>query len=232
MTNSPESSTRRGRPPRIDQAAIVHAVQEIGADNATMRRVAAHLGVSLPGLYHHVRNHDELLALAARSALTESPPPRYSGQHWAVWLRTYARYVRTALAAEPALLQKFLSGDVSGDGEMEYIGEALDVLSAEGLDPDDAMSVWAAVSAIAIGSVTEAHRERVHADRGQPWLARIFATTARRSPSEFRALRAVAASAYDPFGEDAFDQRLTLLLGGIAAQYGLAPEPTRDRRRR
>jgi AcrR family transcriptional regulator len=212
-------SLRRGRPPRIGADDIVRAVREIGVENATMRRVADHLGVSLPGLYHHVGNHDELLALTARSALAGAPPPRYRGEHWATWLRTYAGYVRTALAAEPALLEKFLSGAVSHDGETEYIGEALDVLAAQGLAPDDAMSVWAAVSAMAIGSVTEAHRERVNAQRGHPWAARICAP-------QSTALRAVAASGYDPFGADAFDDRLTLLLAGVTARYGLPPEPT------
>nr|CRL75405.1 TetR family transcriptional regulator [Mycolicibacterium malmesburyense] len=206
-------------------------MQAVGAENATMRRVADRLGMSVPGLYHHVANKDELLELAARHALTNSPPPRYDGQHWAVWLRTYARYVRRALSAEPALLEKFLSGAVSDEGEIDYVAEALDVLHAQGLSPDDAISVWAAVSALAIGSVTEAHRERVNAESGQPWPARIAAATARRGPSEFPTLRAVAASRFDPFGDGAFEDRLTWLLAGICEHHRLAPEPVRPRRR-
>ncbi|MDG4664439.1 TetR/AcrR family transcriptional regulator C-terminal domain-containing protein [Mycobacterium sp. 236(2023)] len=208
----------------MDRDAIVNAVLDIGADNVTMRRVADHLGISLPGLYHHVKNQDELLRLAARGALTQSPPPRYDGGHWATWLYTYATYIRTVLAAEPALLEKFVSGAVTDDDEMDYIGAALDALNSVGLEPDDAIAVWAAVSALAIGSVSEAHREHLQAETGQPWPARIARLVSRRGPSTYPTLRAVAQSGYDPFGDEAFEHRITMLLNGIAAQYGLPVE--------
>jgi hypothetical protein len=64
----------------------------------------------------------------------------------------------------------------------------------------------------------------VHAEQGRPWLARIFAVTARSAPIEFPTLRAVARSGYDSFSEDEFQQRLTLPFEGIAAQYGLPAE--------
>jgi AcrR family transcriptional regulator len=198
---------------------------EIGIENASMRRVAERLGVSLPGLYHHVKNHDELLRLVARRTLADSPPPRYEGQHWASWLRGYASYVRSALSAEPALLEKFLAGAVHNEGEIEYIGDALEALHAQGLKPDEALDVWAAVTAMAIGSVSEAHREQVHAENGEPWLARIFAAMTRHAPTAYPTLRATAQSGYDPFGDRAFDHRITLLLNGVAARYGLSMEP-------
>jgi AcrR family transcriptional regulator len=217
-----QDAPRRGRPPSIDRRAIAEAVLELGTANATMRRVAERLGVSLPGLYHHVKNKDELLRVAAQHALVSNPPPRYEGQHWAQWLRAYADYIRTALSAEPALLEKFLSGGVKDDGQLEYIAHALDALRAQGLEPDQAMSVWAAVTALAMGTVTETHRERIQAERGQPWLARIFGLIARSAPEDYPTLRAIAASHYDPFGDSSFDERITLLLNGIAAQYGLS----------
>ena len=63
-----QPAPRRGRPPSIDREAIAEAVFELGTANATMRRVAERLGVSLPGLYHHVKNKDELLRVAAQHA--------------------------------------------------------------------------------------------------------------------------------------------------------------------
>ncbi|MGK2870584.1 MAG: TetR/AcrR family transcriptional regulator C-terminal domain-containing protein [Mycobacterium sp.] len=204
----------------------------IGTDNISMRRVAEHLGVSLPGLYHHVKNQDELLRLAAEGALVKSPPPGYDGEHWAIWLRTYATYVRNVLAAEPALVEKFVSGAMPFDMEMDYVGTALDALAGHGLAPDDAMAVWAAVSAMAIGSVNEAHRERLKADDGQPWPVRVVQVTVRSDASAYPALRAIAKSGYDPFSDESFQQRMTLLLSGISAQYGLTPEPARGRRKK
>lgn len=221
MTAAPPP--RRGRPRRIDREAIVEAVLAVGAERVTMRAVAARLGVSVPGLYHHVRNTDELLALAAHGALARSAPPRYDGGHWAVWLRTYARYVRGALAAEPALLEKFLSGAVTHDDEMTYIADAVEALHGQGLDAEDALTVWAAVTAMAMGSVAEAHRERVQAERGAPWQQRISATAA--ASEHHGALRRLAQRAVSPFDDRAFEQRITLLLNGIATQYGLPPPP-------
>ncbi|CRZ14385.1 TetR family transcriptional regulator [Mycolicibacterium neworleansense] len=225
MTSN-DLTPRRGRPPRIDQGAIVAAVLEIGSENVTMRRVAERLGISLPGLYHHVKNQDDLLRMVAENALVNSPPPRYSGEHWATWMRSYASYIRTVLASQPALVEKFVTGGVRDDMEMECNGDAVEALAEHGLAPDDAMAVWAAVSAMAIGSVTEAHREHLHAENGQPWLARIFKLIAKRPASEYPTLRAVAQSGYDPFSEGTFQHRMTMLLTGIAVQYGLPLEPS------
>jgi hypothetical protein len=125
------------------------------------------------------------------------------------------------------LLEKFISAAADHDGEMEYIADALEALHFQGLEPDEAPAVWAAVTAMAMGGVSEGHRERVHAEQGRPWLARIFAVTARSAPIEFPTLRAIARSGYDPFSEDAFQQRLTLLFEGIAVQYGLPAESGR-----
>jgi AcrR family transcriptional regulator len=223
---SNDVAPRRGRPPRIDKHAIAAAVVAIGSENVTMRLVAEHLGISVPGLYHHVKNQDELLRLAAESALVMSPPPRYAGEHWATWMRSYASYIRTVLASQPALVEKFVSGGVRDEMEMECNGAAVEALAEHGLAPDDAMAVWAAVSAMAIGSVTEAHREHLHAESGQPWLARIFTLLAKHPATDYPTLRAIAQSGYDPFGDDSFQQRMTLLLNGIAVQYGLRPEPS------
>ncbi|WP_216902624.1 TetR/AcrR family transcriptional regulator C-terminal domain-containing protein [Nocardia alni] len=224
MTTS-DPMSRRGRPPRIDKSAITEAVLAIGTANVTMRGVAQHLGVSLPGLYHHVKNQDELLRLATQAAFAQCPPPRYTGEHWATWLHAYASYIRTVLVAEPALVEKFVGGGVPVDGEMEYIAHALDTLCEQGLTPDEAITVLGAVTAMAIGSASETHRENVHAGRGHPWLARIFQLTARSDPSRYPALRALANSGYDPFDEPTFHERIALLLSGIATQYGLPPEP-------
>jgi hypothetical protein len=132
--------------------------------------------------------------------------------------------VRGALSAEPALVEKFVGGKVADDGQMEYVAHALDALAAQGFDPDQAIEVWAAVTALAMGSVTEAHREGIQAESGRPWPSRIFALTARSGPDAHPTLRAVAASGHDPFGDEAFERRITLLLTGIAVQYSVDVE--------
>lgn len=217
---------RRGRPRRIGTDAITRAVLEIGPQDATMRRVAEHLGVSLPGLYHHVKNHDELLKLVASQSLRSASPPRFdSNRDWAQWLRDYATFIRSALSAEPALLEKFISGAAEYDGELDYVGHALEALRAQGLSPRDCLDVYSAVTDVAMGAASEAHREYVHARQGNPWRARLFAALNRSDAGEHSTLRAIAEAGLDPFTEHAFERRVELLIEGIAIRYQL-PAPT------
>src|SRR5579864_7418731 len=66
---------RRGRPPRIDRAAIAQAASEIPLSDLSLRSVADRLGVSVPGLYHYVQGRDELFALAAEQSVRRWPLP-------------------------------------------------------------------------------------------------------------------------------------------------------------
>src|SRR6478736_6140386 len=123
---APRDGTPRpvGRPARIDRDAIARAVIEIGFDDATMKRVAEHLGVSVPGLYYYVRGRDDLLRLAAELSLANVPMPVDEGQHWARWLREWARYTRSSMA-EPELMELYRSGGVDTDRMVDVIGSTL-----------------------------------------------------------------------------------------------------------
>src|SRR5664279_2563254 len=84
---APGARTKRlGRPPRITPAQIAEAALAIGLDQATIRNVADRLGMSVPGLYHHVRTREELLAMAAAHGLGEVPLPEDHGQSWTEWM--------------------------------------------------------------------------------------------------------------------------------------------------
>src|ERR1700749_427905 len=147
--------TRRGRPARVDADAIADAVLQIGVDEATMDRVAERLGLSVPGLYHHVRGRDELLRLAAQRAMSRSDPPVYAGEHWSEWLFVCGRYIRKAFASQPALLEQFVAGSMDDDTQLAMVDDALNVLCENGFTPERALSAWAAVTDMALGSVVE-----------------------------------------------------------------------------
>ena len=55
----------RGRPPRVSAESIVAAAIDIGLSRVTLAEVASRLGVTVPALYRHVRNRDEIVKLAA-----------------------------------------------------------------------------------------------------------------------------------------------------------------------
>jgi len=183
-----------------------------------MDRVAERLGLSVPGLYHHVRGRDDLLRIAAQRAMSRSEPPVYAGEHWSDWLAVNARYVRGAFASQPALLEQFVAGAIDDDTQLALVDEALNVLCQQGFTPEQALSAWAAATDMALGSGIEQVRERRKTADGRAWPALILAASGRRATSKFAVLPAVAL--LDPYSDDAFEERLKLLVSGIAARYG------------
>jgi AcrR family transcriptional regulator len=223
-------SRRVGRPPRIDRAAIARAVLEIGFEDVTMKRVAEHLGVSVPGLYHYVRGRDDLIRVAAEYRLSEVERPRDHGQHWALWLREWARFIRAAMALRPELVESYLSSGLHDDRMIDVIGGVLDSLEARGFSPQQAMGAWDTVATVALGAAVEDIRERGAGAAGRPWIARVYGTLARRGANEQRTFRALLASGYEHDLETSFEAKLTTMVSGIAVTMGLPldPEVTRQ----
>lgn len=214
----PAADRRRGRPARVGAATIADAVLVIGVEQATMQGVARHVGLSVPGLYHHVRGRDDLLRLAAERALSRTEQPVYDGEHWSDWLRRCAWYIRSAFASHPALLEQFVSGVIDDDVQLEMVDHALEALCQNGFTPEQALTTWAAVTAVALGSAVEQTREQRKVGEGRSWPVRILAAAARRKRATFAVLPEVATQ--DPYDDGAFDERLTLILTGIATRYG------------
>jgi AcrR family transcriptional regulator len=213
---------RVGRPPRISRESIAEAALEVGLDDdLTMKRVADHLGVSVPGLYHWVKGRDDLLRLAAEQALSRVRLPEDTGQHWATWLREWARYTRTVLAARPELFNQFVTGGLDDDRLIEVIGRTLDVLNRDGFEPRAAFAAWEAVGTMALGAAVDDIRETAAENDGRPWMSRVFASLARRQPDELPTLRSIAAGGYERDLDASFEERLTTVLIGIAVRNGL-----------
>lgn len=215
-----QSSPRRvGRPPRVDREAIARAVLDIGLEASSMKAVAEHLGISVPGLYHHVANRKELLLLAAELSLSEMELPEDRGQHWSEWLREWARYSRDSLVEDPALFNQFLSGALGSDRVVEVIDSVVQVLSRQGFSPSEAVAAWDAVGHCAMGAVVEALRQRAAARAGRPLAAEVHGILAAQDPDQLPGVR----SAMDALERDLaveFEEELTTLLVGIAVRRG------------
>src|SRR5438105_3943265 len=186
-----------------------------------MKRVADHLGVSVPGLYHYVKGRDELLRLAAEQALSRVRLPEDHGQHWATWLREWARYTRTVMAERPELVSQFVNGGLDDDRLIEVIGRTLDVLNRDGFEPRAAFAAWEAVSTMALGAAVDDIREAAASDDGRPWMARVFASLARRDADELPTLRSIASGGHERDLDASFEERLTTVLVGIAVRNEL-----------
>ena len=210
---------RVGRPARIDKDAIAEAVLEIGLERSSMKAVAEHLGVSVPGLYHHVRNRKELLLLAAQRSMAQMRLPNHEGKHWSAWLREWGRYSRNAFIEEPEVLGQYLSGAVSWEQVVEVADSVIQVLTPQGFTAASAMAAWNAVGTCAVGSAVAAIRHRSAVRSGQPPIAEWHRVLAQRPADELLGAR----SLLDGIGENQeadFEEELTTILVGIAARRG------------
>lgn len=208
---------RVGRPPRIDRDAIAEAVLDLGLDGISMKAVAEHLGVSVPGLYHHVRNRKELLLLAAERSMARVPPPEDRGQHWDEWLREWARHVCTSFVEEPEVLAHFMSGALEWESMVDVIDSVLQVLGRAGFSPAEALEAFDTVALYSVGAAAHEVRRRGAAARGRSALAELHRVAAARPPDELRGVRMLLER--PPIHlEQEFEDQLTTVLVGIAAR--------------
>jgi AcrR family transcriptional regulator len=221
---APVATRPVGRPARIDRDAIADAVLEIGLGKASMKAVAEHLGVSVPGLYHHVHNRKELLLLAAERSMATMALPEHRGEHWAEWLRQWARYSRSAMVDEPQVFEQFLAGAVSWERVVEVVDHVIGVLTQQGFTALQALAAWDAVGRLALGAAAEAVRFDQGSRSGRLPVAEWHRILAAAGPDQLLGARAVLESR-DWDLEAAFEDELTTLLVGIAVRRGEQWEP-------
>ena len=162
----PRSPRRVGRPAQINRQAIAEAAQEVGLANLTLKAVADHLGVSVAGLYHHIRGKDDLLQLAAEASPPEADVPLDHGQHWAVWLAEWAVTNYQGFVAEPALVDQFLSGAINPEAIAGTTDAILGHLVDQGFTIREAHAAYQLTSSCALGAALKAIREARVAGRG------------------------------------------------------------------
>jgi len=224
---------RRGRPPRIDRAMIAKAAYEVGLERLTMRAVADRLGVSVPGLYHHVQSRNELVRLGAEYVAAQIAIPVDRGQHWAVWLLEWAGYNYDAFVTQPALLSQFVNGSIGLERTMRHLEDYVEVMVRQRFTPVEALEAYELVADVALGAAIGELRRREAAHADDSIADEYQRVLAEASPSRYRYLREVAASGTQP--NHALAPAVVKVLVGIAVCRGedwtslvdlAAPSPT------
>jgi AcrR family transcriptional regulator len=150
--------TRLGRPPRVTAAEIADAALAIGLERATVRNVAERLGMSVPGLYHHVRTREDLLAMAAAHSMGRLPLPPDRGQPWDRWLLEYGQFVYDALVAQPQIIGQMLSGSYNTVRMAQHLEGVFSVLTRRGFTVAEAEAarrrLFHAVTGAAVAEVS------------------------------------------------------------------------------
>jgi AcrR family transcriptional regulator len=207
-----------GRPAKLDRALIARAAYEVGLDRVTMRAVAERLGVSVPGLYHHVDGRDDLMRLGAEYSAAQIQVPVDHGQHWTEWLLEWARYSHDAFVAQPALLGQFLNGSLGVDRMLMHVDAMVGVLSRQGFSPEDALDAYALVTEVALGAAVSEIRAAESARAGRPLIAEYHRVLATEPPDALPHLRALV-DRMRILPQDLTDRIVTVLVG-IAARRG------------
>ena len=100
----------------------------------TMERVAAVLGTRPMSLYTHVRNRDELVALAAQQALREWDASVPKGARWDNQLRAWCRSLREHVQAYPPLMLEMTSQGTFQPALLEAVAVLARILRKAGLE--------------------------------------------------------------------------------------------------
>ncbi|HLM63271.1 MAG TPA: helix-turn-helix domain-containing protein [Acidimicrobiales bacterium] len=213
---APTPRRRVGRPAQISRQAIAEAAYEVGLGNLTLTAVADHLGVSVAGLYHHIRGKDDLMRLAAEHTASRVEVPLDHGQPWAAWLSEWAAYTFDAFVAEPLLLDQFLAGAISAESIAGTTDAILGVLVRQGFTIGDAHAAYQATSSCALGNAVKAVREARARAGGRSDAAEQHRVLDQHGPDELPYLRRLLAClvAERP---DGLGAGLTTTLAGIAA---------------
>jgi AcrR family transcriptional regulator len=210
---------------------IAHAAHEIGLRDLTMKAVADRLGVSVPGLYHHVAGKSDLMRLAAEYSASRTELPKDRGQHWAIWLYEWAHYNRDAFTTQPELLTQFIEGAIGAERMAATYEAVLTRLAAEGFTIPEAQAAYATVSEFAVGAAVAAIRERRTAAEGRPAAAELHRVLAQSDPDSFPHVRQMLAH-NTTRTVDRFQEGLLLILRAICEDRGESWPSVRARLRR
>ncbi|MFL6024940.1 MAG: TetR/AcrR family transcriptional regulator C-terminal domain-containing protein [Marmoricola sp.] len=207
---------KRGRPQRISREQIVAAALELGSTqdpgDLRMSDVAKALDVGPAALYNHVRDRDELLALMAARILDETeyddfePGPEAT---WQDWISSFAHATRTAIVANPQLLQYVRLTSAPTGLRLDRIEHLAAVLDEAGFATTDVQHAVQNVYTLALG---EAWQKQLAGDGEDPQFAEFGRGVAERS-EDLPHLQEMLDARPDPDAQFAF--ALDMLLAGL-----------------
>ncbi|HXY93573.1 MAG TPA: helix-turn-helix domain-containing protein [Acidimicrobiia bacterium] len=224
-TQRARQSTRAktGRPARLDRDMIARAAFEIGLDRVTMKAVADHLGVSVPGLYHHVEGREDLMQLAAEYSASRIRLPENHGQTWPEWLLEWSRVSYHAFLSQPELLVQSMRGSLSVDRMVIHVDAVIGFLMQHGFTPIEARDAYTLVSRCAIGAAISEIRQ---SESGRGVLADYHRVLSTRAPDELPSLRRLVAEMQDD--GPTLEEQICTVLVGVAVRRGDPWRPILD----
>ncbi|MEU7593839.1 TetR/AcrR family transcriptional regulator [Streptomyces sp. NPDC039022] len=171
MQHRTRRTGRTGRPPRLAREAILAAAQRIldeeGAENLSMRRLAKEMSSTPMALYHYVRDKDELLLLLLEEHAAKFPRPELPAEPRARLLAA-AQVLHDILVDCPWIVEVLASDDLFAVSAMWIVENILDAAIESGMTPEGAVYAYRVIWYYTVGELTvRFNRERrlAHLDR-------------------------------------------------------------------
>jgi AcrR family transcriptional regulator len=213
------------RPQLTRERVVAEALAVIahdGAQELTMRSLAARLGVVPGALYNHVRNKDQLHDLVLDGVLAEVDGHLDPAQPWTQQLKLLAHRLRAVLEAHPGIAGVLKTRDPLGPHSLALAEAFLAPLQTAGFaDRDAGLAFFLLVDytiGFAVGSSrTAVNEQRVRdpATRGQ--LHQFFRSL---PPDRFPALVALGEHVWVDNRDQRFTAGLDVLVAGLEHARG------------
>jgi AcrR family transcriptional regulator len=134
---------------RIIDAAVTLADQH-GADELSMRKLGAELGVEAMSLYNHVANKDEILDGMIDHVFSTIPLPDPT-QDWRVSVRTTGLAAMEQFTAHPWVVSLLMQRGNFGNASLAFMNQVLGILRAAGFSDEETHHAWQMLASHTMG---------------------------------------------------------------------------------
>ncbi len=207
---------KRGRPRKIDREAVLDAALAVGLTDLSIKKVAAHLDVSMGTIYHHVDGIDHLYRLLADrlignlgETIADAPSLATRELLTEIGERLRKKFLDVPGHAEIAQRQAHLSGNI-----LEVHERALVRLKAEGVRPELGFLMVRTLAEYVESAVAREERWR---DRVDFDLAETLVECEERG---FDCVREAIEMLAPRYLEDQFNAGLRVVVAGLLIELG------------
>ena len=143
----------RPKVPLLSRSKIVETaielIDEEGADQLTIRKIARRLDVQGPSIYYYFADRDEVLEAVGLTILQDIRVPRRRSEEWSDWLIQDAVAYFRAIEAHPNIAPVLLDRRTR-PGAAEKFNAALERMDEAGIAPADGLALIDAVEGLAL----------------------------------------------------------------------------------
>ena len=215
---APATRRRVGRPragvlsKRLITETCLRLIDERGTEAASMRAIAAELGVRPSALYNHVAGYNELIA-GVRELISERiPVDAFEREPWDAALATWARHYRDVFAAHPSLVALLAVLPLAEESVTTVMYEAVIAKLGDAGWPDThAVTVLVALESFVLGSALDLSAPDDMLDPGPR-------DDVPRFSSAYRARAALLAETGTRPADASFELGLRALIAGFSAE--------------